>query len=116
MSRHAVPKSSGSALHPRRAFKVAYILPSSVCSKSLVFHSYENCRGVLSFFPFWNSSLATHHSTPSPLECAVEHPMRMRVLREHRDRRISRLNVSALECALLRFHRLSSLECAVMKK
>src|SRR5215472_14912300 len=71
MSRHAVPKSSGSALHPRRAFKVAYILPSSVCSKSLVFHSYENCRGVLSFFPFWNSSLATHHSTPSPLECGL---------------------------------------------
>src|SRR5215472_12097124 len=71
MSRHAVPKSSGSALHPRRAFKVAYILPSSVCSKSLVSHSYENCRGVLSFFPFWNSSLATHHSTLSPLECGL---------------------------------------------
>src|SRR5690242_6589384 len=31
-----------------------YVLPSYVCSKSFVCHSYENCRGVPQFFPFWN--------------------------------------------------------------
>ena len=29
-----------------------YTLPFSVCSKCFVCHSYENCRGVRSFFPF----------------------------------------------------------------
>ena len=32
-----------------------YILPSSVCSKPFVSHSYENCRGCTLFFPNWNS-------------------------------------------------------------
>ena len=32
-----------------------YTLPSSVSSKSFTCHSYENCRGVGAFFPFWNS-------------------------------------------------------------
>src|SRR2546428_14181539 len=36
--------------------RVPYTLPSSVCPKSFVFHSYENCRGGGAFFPFWNSS------------------------------------------------------------
>src|SRR5258708_2180609 len=31
----------------------AYTLPSSVCSNSFRCHSYENCRGVGVFFPFW---------------------------------------------------------------
>ncbi len=42
-----LPSSSG----------VPYTLPSSVCSKSFVCHSYENWRGVVGFFPFWNSKL-----------------------------------------------------------
>ena len=32
-----------------------YILPSYVGSKFFVCHSYEICRGVGLFFPFWNS-------------------------------------------------------------
>ena len=34
--------------------RVPYTLPSCVCCKSFVCHSYENCRGVGVFFPFWN--------------------------------------------------------------
>jgi hypothetical protein len=33
-------------------FHLPYTLPSSVCCKSFVCHSYENCRGVGVFFPF----------------------------------------------------------------
>jgi hypothetical protein len=33
-----------------------HILPSSVCAKSLVFRSYENCRDVPTFFPKRNPS------------------------------------------------------------
>jgi hypothetical protein len=32
-------------------------LPIYVAFKSFVCHSYENCRGVRVFFPFWNSAL-----------------------------------------------------------
>jgi len=35
-------------------FKRLRTLPSYVCSKSFASHSYENCRGVGAFFPFWN--------------------------------------------------------------
>ncbi len=47
--------------------KVPYIFPSSVCSKSFVCHSYENCRGVYAFFPIWNGSnqLPSSSFTPS---------------------------------------------------
>ncbi len=38
---------------PSISSKVPYILPSSVCAKPFVSHSYENCRGVYPFFPFW---------------------------------------------------------------
>src|SRR2546425_1110494 len=33
--------------------RVPYTLPSSVCPKSFVCHSYENCRGVGVFLPLW---------------------------------------------------------------
>jgi hypothetical protein len=36
-------------------FSLRYILPSSVCAKPFVCHSYENCRGVPSFFPIRNN-------------------------------------------------------------
>jgi len=32
-----------------------YTLPSSVSCNSFICHSYENCRGVGGFFPFWDS-------------------------------------------------------------
>ena len=46
---------------PWPSSKVPYILPSSACSKSFVSHSYENCRGLPTFFPFWHSPVVTHH-------------------------------------------------------
>ncbi len=46
LARRAVPKNSALALHPVTSSRVPYILPSSVCPKSFVSHSYENCRGV----------------------------------------------------------------------
>jgi hypothetical protein len=49
--RRAVPYNSALLIHSSTSYKVPYILPSSVCSKSFVSHSYENCRGVPSFFP-----------------------------------------------------------------
>src|SRR5882672_8464975 len=39
-----------------------YTLPSSVSRNFFACHSYENTGGVGVFFPFRNSSLATHHS------------------------------------------------------
>ena len=38
-------------------YKVPYTLPSSVCAKPFICHSYENCRGVSPFFPIWNSPI-----------------------------------------------------------
>ena len=42
--------------YPRSLFfySLPYTLPSCVWFKSFVCHSYENCRGVHQFFPFWN--------------------------------------------------------------
>lgn len=37
------------------SYKIPYVLPSSVGSKSFVCHSYKNCRGVPQLFPKWNS-------------------------------------------------------------
>ena len=34
---------------------------------SFICHSYENCRGVGVFFPFWNSPTVTCHFLTSPL-------------------------------------------------
>jgi Zn-dependent protease len=42
-------------------FKCLRTLPSSVSCKSCICHSYENTGGVYQLFPFWNSSLSTHH-------------------------------------------------------
>src|SRR5215469_3827759 len=82
--------------HPRPSSRVPYVLPSSVYAKSFVSHSYENYRGVPSFFPFWNpasdkdaspegpqraegslrdlshSSLATRHFLAAPKEVGGE--------------------------------------------
>ena len=45
----------------RFVFNTLRTLPFSVWFKSFVSHSYENCRGVPTFFPFWNSAnLRTH--------------------------------------------------------
>jgi len=51
--RRAVPKNHRPALRPRPSYKVPYILPSYVCCKFFVSHSYENWRGVPHFFPIW---------------------------------------------------------------
>ena len=55
--------------YPRKsaAYKVPYILPSSVCCKSFVCHSYKNCRGVGCFFPFWNRASHEHASPACPV-------------------------------------------------
>src|SRR5216684_2791862 len=42
-----------------------YPLPSSVSCIPFVWHSYENCRGVGVFFPFWNSPV--HLRSPHEL-------------------------------------------------
>jgi hypothetical protein len=44
---------SNSPLPP--SFHLPYTLPSSVSSNPFICHSYENIRGVVVFFPFWNS-------------------------------------------------------------
>ena len=41
------------AASPSHAYKVPYILPSSVCCKSFICRSYAKCRGDMGFFPFW---------------------------------------------------------------
>jgi len=52
---------------PSLLFHSLYTLPSSVASNSFACHSYENCRGVGVFFPFWNwrSRPATDSHRPS---------------------------------------------------
>jgi hypothetical protein len=52
--RHGVPKNPPLGVHPQTSSKVPYTLPSSVSSNSFICHSYENCRGVYPFFPFWH--------------------------------------------------------------
>src|SRR5215472_15606459 len=52
-------KRWGEGATPRTSAKSAasilpYILPSYVCSKFFVSHSYENCRGWVVFFPIWH--------------------------------------------------------------
>ena len=49
-------------------FHSPYTLPSSVASKSFACHSYENCRGVGVFLPFWNraSEKDARHACPVP--------------------------------------------------
>jgi len=49
------------------AFHSPYTLPSSVSSKSCVCHSYENCRGVGVFFPFWNRTSEKKVSPACPI-------------------------------------------------
>ena len=81
---------------------------------SLVFsHSSKKCRGVPSFFPFWNSarppSLRENLQVlPKP---STEHPTRMRVLSERGEPKdLSRrplTSASSLECALTGKHRVS---------
>jgi hypothetical protein len=44
-----------------------YTLPSSVCRKSFVCHSYENCRGVYQQFPFWLAPSSAEGFTQSAL-------------------------------------------------
>jgi hypothetical protein len=46
-------------------FKSLRTLPFYVCYKSFICRSYENCRGVGVFFPFWNSTFAVTWSQPS---------------------------------------------------
>jgi hypothetical protein len=47
-------------------------LPSPVYPKSFVCHSYESCRGVVAFFPFWNSfPLSTHRHYSFEALCAL---------------------------------------------
>ncbi len=51
---------SSAPAFPRPCFaassKISYTLSFSVCSKSFVCHSYENCRGVYQQFPKWNQA------------------------------------------------------------
>ena len=47
--------TGGGVEHAMVASILPYSLPSCVGAKSFVCHSYENCRGVGLFFPFWNS-------------------------------------------------------------
>ena len=50
----------------RVASSLPYVLPSSVCSKSFVSHSYENCRGGGLFFPNWSTSSALQSANITP--------------------------------------------------
>ena len=52
---------SNSSLPPTS--HLPYTLPSSVSCIPFICHSYKNTRGVVVFFPFWNSSLS--HLQPS---------------------------------------------------
>jgi len=54
------------APQPPRISRVPYVLPSSVCSKSFVSHSYENCRGV------YSSHSGTNLGTPHRPEARAE--------------------------------------------
>jgi hypothetical protein len=47
--------TGGGVEHAMVASILPYALPSCVGAKSFICHSYENCRGVGLFFPFWNS-------------------------------------------------------------
>ena len=51
----SVPRHRQHSRRHLRASILPGVLPSSVSSKSFVWHSYENCRGVGVFFPMWNS-------------------------------------------------------------
>jgi len=51
--------------------RVPYTLPSSVYPKSFVCHSYENCRGVAVFFPFWNGQLRNRRLRPCSKESTL---------------------------------------------
>src|SRR5713101_4424682 len=63
--RHGVPKNPPLGVHPQTSSKIPYTLPSSVSSNSFICHSYENCRGVYPFFPFWHcQSQVTNHESP----------------------------------------------------
>src|SRR5579859_6196181 len=72
--RQGVPKNLPLPLHPRPSYKVPYILPSSVSSKSCVFTLFKKLPGWggigrnffkknFNSFPFWRSALATRHSS-----------------------------------------------------
>src|SRR5690349_10022760 len=68
LSRQSFPHSfhhNGGYTSP--SSKVPYILPSSVCSKSFVSHSYENCRGVYPSFPFRNRQSAKDACSEIPV-------------------------------------------------
>ncbi len=56
LSERSEPKDlSSPAARLLLPYRVPYILPSYVYANSFVCHSYENCRGVYPFFPFWHS-------------------------------------------------------------
>src|SRR5215469_15448438 len=46
------------------AYKVPYILPSSVSSKSFCFTHFRKLPGVPRLFPFWNLRISTHSESP----------------------------------------------------
>ena len=56
MTRHTAPLKLGT-ISLFRAYKIPYTLPSSVCSKSFICHSYENCRGGGGFLPILEQSI-----------------------------------------------------------
>src|SRR5215471_15610119 len=58
------------APQPPRISRVPYVLPSSVCSKSFVSHSYENCRGVYSSHS--GTNLGTPHRPQARAERSFE--------------------------------------------
>jgi hypothetical protein len=62
----AFTKTGGRPLRLTPSYKIPYVLPSSVSSKSFVCHSYENCRRVPNFFPFWSTSIRPQHHRNGP--------------------------------------------------
>src|SRR5215471_12908236 len=59
---HSLHKTPGGGGYHAATSSLPYILPSSVCANSFASHSYENSRGVPTFFPVRNSPLAARHS------------------------------------------------------